>query len=72
MQLAMYLGNDFIAAIRVNKQQISQPGYMGNLKKQLLNENSTMLLQATHEPEFLLVRFSHPCGEIDSGRPLAG
>lgn len=56
MQLVMYLGNDFIAAINVNSQQITVPGYMGKLKRQLLEENSQVLEETFEEPEFLLLQ----------------
>ncbi|WP_162944959.1 hypothetical protein [Flavisolibacter nicotianae] len=55
MQLVMYLGNDFIASVGVNVHQISQPGYMGKLKRRLMAENSQYLQNTTAEPEFLVV-----------------
>lgn len=55
MQLVMYLGNDFIASVSVDVHQISQPGYLGKLKRRLMEENSGYLLNTTAEPEFLVV-----------------
>lgn len=61
MQLVMYLGNDFIAAVSVSSQQVRVPGYMGRLKRQLMKENSQVLAHTFEEPEFLI---SHlPTGE---------
>lgn len=57
MQLVMYLGNDFIAAVSVNEPQISEPGYMGRLKRRLLEENEHLLQLATQKPEFLIVNY---------------
>ena len=51
----MYLENDFIAAVTIDKQRLSQPGYMGKLKRQLINENVDTLSTATRPPEFLVI-----------------
>jgi hypothetical protein len=67
MQLVMYLGNDFIAAICVNSRQISEPGYMGRLKRRLLEENNHLLLCSSAEPEFLVVNIP-----VQSGDPKLG
>lgn len=58
MQLVMYLGNDFIAAVCINAKQIVQPGYMGQMKRLLLEKNGHLLQHADEEPEFLLVNLS--------------
>lgn len=54
MQLIMYLGNDYVAGVRVEEKKVSQPGYMGKLKRRLLEENSQLLQMADIEPEFLV------------------
>jgi hypothetical protein len=59
MKLVMYLGNDFIAAVPLNTQKITQPGYVGTLKRELLQKNADFLLHASQEPDFLVVRFTH-------------
>ena len=58
MQLVMYLGNDFIAAVSVNSKQIRVPGYMGRLKRQLMEENKQLLELVYEEPEFLILHAS--------------
>jgi hypothetical protein len=58
MQLVMYLGNDFIASIYLNEQQLSEPGYMGRLKRRLMEENSKTLQYTSDKPEFLVVNIS--------------
>lgn len=60
MQLVMYLGNDFIDSVSVNSQQLSVPGYMGRLKRQLLSEHSFLLADTSLNPEFLVVDTLHP------------
>ena len=56
MQLVMYIGNDFIAAVSINRQQISQPGYVSKMKRRLEEEYSDLLCGSTREPEFLIVQ----------------
>jgi hypothetical protein len=63
MQLVMYLGNDFIAAICLNTRQIAEPGYLGRMKRQLIDENSHLLPEAGSKPEFLVVNMSVTNGE---------
>lgn len=58
MQLVMYLGNDFIAAVPLNKEQVSQPGYMGQIKRRLMDEHSELLKASTFKPEFLVADLS--------------
>ena len=60
MQLVMYAGNDFIASVSLNASKLSVPGYVGNLKRKLIEENQDLLHSATREPEFLVVNFSCP------------
>ena len=55
MKLVMYFGNDFIAAVDVAKKQLSQPGYIGKLKRKLLEENKYTIDVNEDEVEFLLV-----------------
>jgi len=55
MELVMYLGNDFIASISVNKKQLAVPGYLGMLKRRLMEQNSQQLQEKKEEPDFLVV-----------------
>ncbi|MBB1286382.1 hypothetical protein HRH25_18505 [Flavisolibacter sp. BT320] len=55
MKLVMYFGNDFIAAIDIAKNQLSQPGYIGKMKRKLLEENKYDIDIRSEEVEFLLV-----------------
>jgi hypothetical protein len=60
MQLVMYVGNDFIASVSMKTENISQPGYVGQLKRELIKQNSEILQGSNYEPDFLVVNFSHP------------
>jgi len=55
MKLVMYFGNDFIAAVDVKADQITLPGYIGKLKRKLLEENKKFIDASPDEIEFLLV-----------------
>ena len=56
MKLVMYLGNDFIAAVPLNTKKITQPGYVGALKRELLEKNADVLIHTAQEPDFLVMR----------------
>jgi hypothetical protein len=66
MKLAMYFGNDFIAAIDVKSNQLSQPGYIGKLKRKLMEDNRNVINVSSDEIEFLLVNYSSDKKENDS------
>ena len=53
----MYVGNDFIGDIVLEKQKITVPGYVGNRKRELIEQNKELLLHNQQEPEFLLMHF---------------
>jgi hypothetical protein len=55
MKLMMFLGNDLIEAVPLNITQISQPGYVGNLKRTLKQKHHDLIQQEPEEPEFLVV-----------------
>jgi hypothetical protein len=59
MQLVMYIGNDFIASLPVNADKITSPGYVGELKRELIEGNHETLAYTSCEPEFWVVNFSH-------------
>jgi hypothetical protein len=58
MELMMYLGNDFIEAVKVNDQKISQPGYLGNFKRQLKMRYNELIQQTNTTPEFFIANMS--------------
>lgn len=55
MQLMMYLGNDLLASIMLDRNSISRPGYLGKIKRQLMEQYSEELQIAGDKPEFLIV-----------------
>lgn len=55
MELMMYLGNDLIEAVPVQADKISQPGYLGQFKRQLKKRHEELLQQVPQPPDFLVI-----------------
>ncbi len=55
MKLMMYLGNDLIEAVPVQPDKISQPGYLGQFKRQLKKRHEELLQQVPQPPDFLVI-----------------
>ena len=55
MELMMYVGNDHIDSIPLNKTKIPVPGYLGHLKRHLKEKHSGLLEETGVSPEFLIV-----------------
>jgi hypothetical protein len=55
MELMMYVGNDHIDSIPINKTKIPVPGYLGHLKRYLKEKHSCLLQETGSSPEFLIV-----------------
>jgi hypothetical protein len=62
MELMMYLGNDLIESVTVSAEKLSQPGYLGQFKRQLKNRHAELIQQTVSPPEFLVVDLS-PAGQ---------
>lgn len=58
MELAMYIGNDFIDAIPLGQSFIVFPGYVGHFVKLLRSKHEALILEYELEPEFLLVNIA--------------
>lgn len=55
MQLMMYVENDLIEAVPLDREQVPVPGYLGNIKRQLKEKHKQLLQDAARAPEFLVV-----------------
>jgi len=55
MQLMMYLGNDLIEAIPLQKESLRQPGYLGKFKRTLKVKYNELINQCPNPPEFLVI-----------------
>lgn len=55
MQLMMYIGNDLIEAVPLDKEQVSVPGYLGKIKRHLKEKYHSLILESPTAPEFLVI-----------------
>lgn len=54
MKLLMYLGNDLIEAIPLQKEGLRTPGYLGKFKRFLKTKYQELIFQKAELPEFLI------------------
>ena len=50
----MYLGNDLIEAIPIQREDLRQPGYLGKFKRCLKIKYEELIKQFSDAPEFLI------------------
>jgi hypothetical protein len=55
MQLMMYIGNDLIEAVPLQKEGLRQPGYLGKFKRHLKMKYSELISQSLQPPDFLVI-----------------
>jgi hypothetical protein len=55
MQLMMYIGNDLIEAVTLDREQVSKPGYLGKIKRHLKEKYETVIAESPELPEFLVI-----------------
>lgn len=70
MELMMYLGNDFIESVSLNRELISKPGYLGQYKRQLKMKYHVLLQEASELPEFLVV-IPQPPAAVAAQQPFS-
>ncbi len=58
MQLMMYVDNDLIEAVPLRSEQLSQPGYLGQFKRQLKSRYAELIMQTPKPPEFLVININ--------------
>ena len=58
MELMMYLGNDLIESVQVNNTRLSQPGYLGSVKRQLKQKYRDLIQETPQAPEFLVIEMA--------------
>ena len=51
----MYIGNDLIEAIPLDREQVPVPGYLGNVKRQLKEKYKALLQELPTPAEFLVI-----------------
>jgi hypothetical protein len=55
MQLMMYIGNDLIESVPLDKDRVPVPGYLGNIKRQLKEKHSELITESAERPDFLVI-----------------
>jgi hypothetical protein len=55
MQLMMYIGNDLIEAVPLDKEQVPVPGYLGTIKRHLKEKYQELIMESSSAPEFLVI-----------------
>ena len=55
MQLMMYIGNDHIESVSLDKERISKPGYLGTFKRNLKVKYKDLISQHGSPADFLVV-----------------
>lgn len=55
MQLMMYIGNDHIESVSLDKDRISKPGYLGTFKRNLKMKYKELISQHGSPADFLVV-----------------
>lgn len=54
----MYIGNDLIEAVKVDRERIPKPGYLGNFKRHLKVKYRDLITQTATPPDFLVINNS--------------
>jgi hypothetical protein len=55
MQLMMYIGNDHIESVSLDKERISKPGYLGTFKRSLKMKYKDLISQYGSPADFIIV-----------------
>ena len=55
MQLMMYIGNDHIESVSLDKERISKPGYLGTFKRSLKAKYKDLISQHGSPADFIVV-----------------
>ena len=55
MQLMMYIGNDHIESVSLDKEKISKPGYLGTFKRSLKVKYKDLISQHGSPADFMVI-----------------
>lgn len=62
MKLVMFVGVDCIDAVWLNSDKITQPGYVGSVKREMMLKHAEQIGYLPGEPEFLLIPMDQKAG----------
>lgn len=68
MKMVMYLEKDLVDTVKIEKDRLSQPGYLGARIRELREKHASLLVGCIAEPQFLL----YPLTEKVSSPQLPG
>ena len=66
MQLMMYIGNDLIEAVALDREQVPKPGYLGKIKRALKEKYSSVIAESTVAPDFLVIGTAKESEQTDA------
>jgi hypothetical protein len=55
MQLMMFIGNDHIESVSLDKEKISKPGYLGTFKRSLKVKYKDLISQHGSPADFMVI-----------------
>ena len=55
MQLMMYIGNDLIESVPLDKDRVPIPGYLGKIKRHLKEKHQQLIAESANPPDFLVI-----------------
>jgi hypothetical protein len=55
MKLMMYIGNDHIESVSLDKEKISKPGYLGTFKRSLKVKYKDLISQHGSPADFMVI-----------------
>ena len=58
MQLMMFIGNDHIESVSLDKERISKPGYLGTFKRNLKVKYKDLISQYGSPADFIVVNLN--------------
>ena len=58
MQLMMYIGNDHIESVTLDKEKISKPGYLGTFKRNLKVKYKELISMHGSPADFIVVNMN--------------
>ena len=61
MKLLMYLDQHLVDSVRIECQKVTQPGYMGGVKRSLRQKHRLQIGQAHAKPRFLVEPVTYAC-----------
>jgi hypothetical protein len=58
MKLMMYIGNDHIESVSLDKEKISKPGYLGTFKRNLKVKYKDLISEHGSPADFIVINMS--------------